>query len=661
MGLFSKLFEKRNLSVTDPKAWNPGLWNLYGAQTTSGATVNEENALTSAAVYNAISLISGTVGSLPLHLMQRRGPGTSIETNRQLYYLLHSACNAEMTAMALRETMTAHLLAWGNCFAEKVYDGEGNIIALWPIPPNKVRIDRKNGELIYYVTVNSEEIPLRRDRMLHIPGLGFDGLQGYSVITLARESIGLGMAMEEFGARWFGNGTHPGVIVSHPGRLGQEAHDNLKGDLTSKYSGLGKSHRLLLLEEGMKIEDVGVPPEDSQFLQSRQFQITDIARWFNLPPHKLKDLSKSSFSNIEQEQISFVQDTMLPLLQRIEQNYNLQLLTDAERKQHLYFKHNVEGLLRGDSESRGKFYNQMWMIGTMSINEIRAREDLNPIYGGDEYFVPLNMVPLSMAGQQPEPVIEDEPEADDELDQERQTRSVGGRNALQNTYKSQFINVTKRILDLEVADIRAALNKYLTKRSRADFDKWLDSYYETHSQDVIRDMLPPLMRYANAIQGEANREVKNTPEMTPELKEFTRQYAETFGLRYSGSSRGQLKAILEGVPADEVRDAIETRISEWEETRPEKVAKNETVRANNAIARAVFISAGIVKLRWVAQGNKSCVYCQELNGKVVGVENPFVDEGPYEPKGASGKMKIRGPHFAPPLHQGCVCAVVPSI
>jgi HK97 family phage portal protein len=408
MGLFSRLFETRNVSVTNPKAWNHSLWNMYGAQSTSGVVVNESNALTSAAVFNAISLISGTVGSLPLHLMQRRGAGNSIETNLQLYYLLHSAANSEMTAMALRETMTAHILAWGNCFAEKVYDGNGKIIALWPIPPNKVRIDRKNGELIYYVTVNSEEIPLRREYVLHIPGLGFDGLQGYSVIALARESIGLGMAMEEFGSRWFGNGTHPGVIVSHPGKLSQDAHDNLKGDLTSKYSGLGKSHRLLLLEEGMKVEDVGVPPEDSQFLQSRQFQITDIARWFNLPPHKLKDLSKSSFSNIEQEQISFVTDSILPLLQRFEQNYNMQLLTEAERKQHLYFKHNVEGLLRGDSESRGKFYNQMFMIGTMTINEIRAREDMNPIENGNETFVPMNMIPLSMVGQQPVPDMEEE-------------------------------------------------------------------------------------------------------------------------------------------------------------------------------------------------------------------------------------------------------------
>jgi len=404
MGLFSRLFERRNLSVADPKAWNPGLWNMYGAQSNAGVNVNTENALTSSAVFNAVALIAGTVASLPLHLMRRRGEGNSTATDKSLYSVLHTAANPEMTAMVLRETMTAHLLTWGNCYAEVVRDGYNNVIELWPIPPNRMKVERQNGKLTYIINMGAEEHTLRRENVLHIPGLGFNGIQGYSVITMAQESIGLGMAMEEFGARWFGSGTHPGVIVSHPGKLSQDAHDNLKGDLVNKYSGLGKSHRLLLLEEGMKIEDVGVPPEDSQFLQSRQFQITDIARWFNLPPHKLKDLTKSSFSNIEQEQISFVTDSILPWLIRLESNYNMQLLTPGERANHLYFKHVVEGLLRGDAESRGKFYNQMFMIGAMSINDIRAKEEMNPIENGDETFVPMNMIPLSMVGKEPEPV-----------------------------------------------------------------------------------------------------------------------------------------------------------------------------------------------------------------------------------------------------------------
>jgi len=221
---------------------------------------------------------------------------------------------------------------------------------------------------------------------------------------MAAQSIGLGKAMESFGSNYFGQGTHPGVIVSHPGKLSDTASKNLRESLVAKYSGLGKSHRLMLLEEGMKLEKIGIPPNDSQFIESRQFQIPEIARWFNLPPHKLKDLSRSSFSNIESEQISFVTDSLLPWAIRIEQNLNMQLLAKVEIKAGLYFNHIFEGLLRGSASDRADFYSKMFNIGAMSINEIRGKENLNPVEGGDIHLVPLNMTSLENAGKQPDPV-----------------------------------------------------------------------------------------------------------------------------------------------------------------------------------------------------------------------------------------------------------------
>jgi HK97 family phage portal protein len=261
------------------------------------------------------------------------------------------------------------------------------------------------GELVYEIRMDREApITLSRDKVLHVPGLGFDGFMGYSVVAMARKSIGLGMAMETFGATFFGNGTNPGMVVSHPGKLSGQGGSNLKDALTAAHSGLGKSHRLLLLEEGMKVEKYGIPPNDCQFLESRQFQIPEVARWFNLPPHKLKDLTKSSFSNIEQEQISFVTDSILPWLVRLEANFNMQLLTLSDKelsgRGKLYFKHSMEGLLRGDSVSRAAFYSALFGIGVLSPNDICGLENWDPHEGGDEYFVPLNMVPLSMVKEQ---------------------------------------------------------------------------------------------------------------------------------------------------------------------------------------------------------------------------------------------------------------------
>ena len=395
-GFFGRLKSifKNDLSLTEEKAWNPALWNLRGLQSSAGVNVTEETALSYSAVFNAISLYSGTISTLPLRLLIQKGNKKVPALEMTAHHVMNTRWNKYMTAQIGREVTVAHMLSWGNAYAEKIFNKMGQLIELWPIPPNRIRPEMKDGELQYVIKVDGIEVRLPREKILHIPGLGFDGFVGYSVISLARESIGLGMATEQFGSNFFGNGTHPGTIVTHPGKLGEIAHKNLKDSLVEGYSGLGKSHRLLLLEEGMSITNIGIPPEDAQFLQTRQFQIPEIARWFNLPPHKLKDLTKSSFSNIESEQISFVTDSILPWVIRLETNYNAQLLRDADLTKGYYFKHNLEGLLRGDSVARADFYTKMFNIGAMSPNDIREKEDFDPIEGGDRYFVPLNMTTI---------------------------------------------------------------------------------------------------------------------------------------------------------------------------------------------------------------------------------------------------------------------------
>jgi len=320
---------------------------------------------------------------------------------------MHDQWNPYMTAMAGREVMMAHILSWGNGYAEKVRNGYGEIMELWPITPNRVTPRMEGGGLVYRIQMDREApITLPREKILHIPGLGFDGFMGYSVVAMARKSIGLSMALETFGATFFGNGTNPGMVVSHPGKLSPQGHSNLKDSLITGHSGLGKSHRLMLIEEGMKVEKYGIPPDDCQFLESRGFQIPEVARWFNLPPHKLKDLSRSSFSNIESEQISFVTDSILPWLVRLEQNYRMQLLTDSDKdlsgRGRLYFKHSVEGLLRGDTASRAAFYTPLLDRGVFSINEVREWEDKDPIEGGEVHMVQQNMAPLEDIGKEKE-------------------------------------------------------------------------------------------------------------------------------------------------------------------------------------------------------------------------------------------------------------------
>jgi HK97 family phage portal protein len=386
--------------VTDEKAWSPALWNLRGSQSLSGETVTEDSALTYSAVWNAVTLYSGTISTLPLHLLRKDNQKTLHVDQKRLYRVLHDQFNPEMSSQVARETMMAHVLLWGNAYAEIVRNGTGEIQALWPISPNRVKPKREAGAISYDISVDNETITLPKYKILHIPGLGFDGLTGYSIVAMARKSFGLGMALETFGALYFGQGTHVGRVLSHPGQMSAQARANLIESFSGTSEGLAKSHKLMLLEEGMKLEKIGIPPEDSQFLESRQFHIAEIARWFNLPPHKLKDLSRSSFSNIESEQISFVTDSILPWLIRIEQAYNMQLLSESEQfKQKIFTRHNVDGLLRGNAQSRAEYYRTMFGIGAMSINDIREKEGWDDVENGDERFIPLNMIPLSKIDQ----------------------------------------------------------------------------------------------------------------------------------------------------------------------------------------------------------------------------------------------------------------------
>jgi len=421
MSLMARIVQPRNdLSLDDPKAWDSSLWNLRSSATAAGETVTEETALNYSAVWNAVYLISNTVATLPLNLIQKRNNRTIVVDGHPAHKVLHSEPNEYMTAMNYREAMMGHLLLWGNSYSEIVRDGMGQISALWPITPNRVTPKWTNGTIVYEIKMEKgAPVMMPREKILHIPGLGFDGLVGYSVVSMARKSLGLGMAMETFGSLYFGQGTHPGVVVSHPGKLSPDGHKNLEESLNKAHSGLGKAHRLMLLEEAMKIEKAGIVPEDSQFIESRAFQIPEIARWFNLPPHKLKDLTRSSFNNIESEQISYMVDAIVPWVVRKEQNYNKQLLS-ANEKKRLQFKHNIEGQFRGSSAQRATFYRQMWNFGAMSVNEIRDKEDMDPIEGGDEYFVPANMITLEQAlkaGRKPEGANQEgspQPPGDDE-------------------------------------------------------------------------------------------------------------------------------------------------------------------------------------------------------------------------------------------------------
>lgn len=379
---------------------------LFGP-TSSGRTVTERSAMQMTAVYSCVRILAEAIAGLPLHVYRIESDGSKVKaTDHGLYRLLHDEPNPEMTSFVFRETLMTHLLLWGNAYAQVIRNGLDEVIGLYPLMPNRMSVGRDDaGRLYYEYQAISDEpagqwsrIRLSPADVLHIPGLGFDGLVGYSPIAMAKNAIGMAMATEDYGASFFANGAAPGGVLEHPGTIKDPSR--VRESWQQTFGGARNANKVAVLEEGMKYTPISVSPEQAQFLETRKLQINEIARIFRIPPHMVGDLEKSSFSNIEQQSLEFVKYTLDPWVIRWEQALTKTLLSPRE-KPSVFVKFNLEGLLRGDYVSRMNGYAVARQNGWMSANDIRALENLDRIAvadGGDVYLVNGNMLPLSMAG-----------------------------------------------------------------------------------------------------------------------------------------------------------------------------------------------------------------------------------------------------------------------
>ena len=405
MGFLSGLFRARDA----PQNRTSGsAYSFFMGGSTSGKRVNERSSMQMTAVYSCVRILSEAVAGLPLHFYKyTEDGGKEKAADHPLYFLLHDEPNPEMTSFVFRETLMTHLLLWGNAYSQIIRNGKGEVIALYPLMPDRMKVERDSkGQLYYEYTVGTDDAPtvkgstvvLPPSEVLHIPGLGFDGLVGYSPIAMAKNAIGMAIACEEYGAKFFANGAQPSGVLEHPGTLKDPSR--VRESWQSTFGGSHNANKVAVLEEGMKYTPISISPEQAQFLETRKFQINEIARIFRVPPHMVGDLEKSSFSNIEQQSLEFVKYTLDPWVSRWEQSMARSLLTPEEKKQY-FVKFNVDGLLRGDYQSRMNGYAVGRQNGWMSANDIRELENLDRIpeeVGGDLYLINGNMTKLSDAG-----------------------------------------------------------------------------------------------------------------------------------------------------------------------------------------------------------------------------------------------------------------------
>ena len=405
MGFFSWLFRSRD----KPKDfYHFSGWPFVFGRSSAGKNVNEFTAMQTTAVYACVRILAESIASLPLHLYEYDGQGQKKAPEHPLYFLLHDSPNPEMTSFIFRETAMIHLLLFGNSFSQILRDGMGRVVGLYPLLPNHMSVDRdENGEIVYtYTPINDSnpkiksgrQIKLRRQDVLHIPGLGFDGLVGYSPIAMAKNAVGMTLACEDYGSAFFVNGARPGGVLKHPGVLKDPS--KLRDSWQAVYGGTANTGKVVVLEEGVEFQSISIPPEEAQFLETRKFQIDEIARLFRVPPHMIGDLEKSSFNNIEQQSLEYVKYTLNPWVVRWEQSLQKALLNPAERGKY-FIKFNVDGLLRGDYQSRMAGYAVARQNGWLSSNDIREMENMNPIpdeEGGNLYLINGNLTKLKDAG-----------------------------------------------------------------------------------------------------------------------------------------------------------------------------------------------------------------------------------------------------------------------
>ncbi len=579
MGIVSRFLESR----IHPGSGDPVLIEMFGGRRTrTGQVVTADTALNISACYRAVRLLADTMASLPIHLYKRLERGKERDVRHPLYHLLHTRPNPWQTSFEWREMMSGHLELRGNAYSFIVTNGRGGVDALIPLHPGRVtchkdKVFHDRPPVIWYEWTPLDGSPkvLLQDEVLHLRGFSLDGITGLSPVTQARESLGLAMAVEEHGAKYFGNAARPGGFLKLQKKLAsKDARDKLLESLNTRFGG-DNQHKVGVLEEGADWVSVGFDNRDSEFLASRKFQVTEIARWWGVPPHKIGDLDRSTNNNIEHQGIEFVQDAILPRCRRFEQRLNSDMLSGSDQRTK-YFEFLLDGLLRGDLKSRYEAYQIGRNGGWLSANDIRESENMNPLDDeqGDVYLVPLNMV---SAGDD----TDDEGDEDDLPPAPEKKSFMQLRALLAESYRGMFVDAAQRCVRAEAMAARRTLERARTKNDVGVFDTWL-----VRSLDETRDITtkrfePVSVAYARAVHGICELELGQSPiaNVTEALAPLVRDFVAGAAQRSLEDSVNRTKAVsragaaadvitaLDRVFADDTIDALAGEMAERESTR----------------------------------------------------------------------------------------------
>lgn len=695
MGIFSQLLglrEQRALS------WDPAIRNSSQVALT-GTTVTPTSALQSMAVLACVMILADTVASLPLITYRRRNGKRERATAHPIYTLLHDQPNPIQTPFEFRQRQIIDMATVGVGPALIDWDDQSYPSALWRMRPDCLGLEMTEDRrlVVTYYSDTQQRGWVLAPWQVHLPMWATDstGVRWLSPVGVARNAIGLGAAAEEFGSKYYANGVRPSVILRHPRTLKPEAYRNIRSSFEEAYSGLANAHRVAILEEGMELETVGIPPDQAQFLETRKFQVAEIARLYRVPLHLLGELDRATYASVEQQGLEFITHTIRPWAVRLEQRLMADLLTSKERADfHIEFL--LDGLQRADIKSRYEAYGTGIMNGFLSTDDARTFENLPTVEGGDLFLRPLNMTTFGdgqPAGRAQAAVATRAADDDDHAsactcgrchggDDAPETRQAPAGRRLETRDDEQLADKRRRrmrqfekllfdgatrLVRREVADIRRALTKQGLRSRRATpadielFRSWLTQFYADY-----RGVIPEVLRATADTMAEAMAELvadeleKDDTGLTDSLRQFVTGMLEAAAGAYVASGQRQLEAVMD--EADEsgtdLGAAVEARLAGWEESKPGKSAEQWAFELGNALIIASYRDNGVVYLRWHASG-KSCPYCSRIHGQIAGIDSYFVNAGADVAGGEDDPpLRVYRNTRHGPLHRKCDCTVL---
>ena len=684
-------------------------------ETSSGIIISPEAGLSHPDVFACVKVITEYIAMLAIQIYQRipdhNGDmlGKKPDPTHPVWPLLFELPNPEMTAVEVIEAMVGHVLLRGNAYAHVVRNNAGQVIELWPLRPDRVWVYRKLGEMAesrpggdleyIYTPYAGTPVFLGADEVWHVKGLSPDGLLGYAPIQLQAEAMGGAIASEKYAGRFFANDARPGGVLTHPGSLSDKAWNRLQESWSTGHQGFTNAHKLAILEEGMGWQQVGLSPDDAQFLQTRQFNTEQISRIFRVSGRLLNDERHPSRLSAEDATAEDVRNMVMPWTRRFELSIKRDILNLKADKNH-FARFMVDELMRASLAVRTTYYASGRQNGWLSANDVLRHEGQNTIGPqGDLYMVPINMEPASDIGKEPAEPDATDPKAppttakgpasldpskgsDNNSDAqvaetrkaELRTSSVAQRKRLRAAYAPLFADAVTRILKREAKDVMAAARKAFKQRSSgADFNTWLENFYngpDEHRAFIREAMSGPVSSYVRAISGAAAEEIGSD---VPDLTKFAASYTDAYAARHAAFSRADITAALaksgsarskrddgtedDGDTTDEERlAALDALFITMAANRPTEVGAYESVRGDGAVTRQTYDAGGVTTLSWVGG---DCAFCSQFAGRSITIQSNFVEPGQSVHSGDASvtDLNVSGSIGHPPLHRGCECSV----